>query len=240
VIEQKVSAETRIGSRPIERHPDGHKKEPKDSRDANFGRSFGEQEGKDRLRIQAETEARRARDASEPPPVYFSVIKRLADGTEIEVNLGCRGYWLIRTIQTKIEEEELNELISGVFGVQLATPDYSGVPSRDQEFRSYRELSGDDKIWINLRLREPRKSLTVRVSLNTSQEAIEQAASEEWEMKVGSGTKFPSVSESNGCYSLKRIIERTNVGSLRSAASNTGLLRSSIPRSRIQILSGTF
>jgi hypothetical protein len=50
----------------------------------------------------------------------------------------------------------------------------------------------------------------MRVSPNESQEAIEQAASEEWEMKVGFGTKSSSVSESNGSDSLKRIIEQAD------------------------------
>jgi hypothetical protein len=53
-------------------------------------------------------------------------------------------------------------------------------------------------------------SLAMRVSPDTTQEEIEQAASEEWEMRVGFATKFPSVIESNGSYSMKRIVESTD------------------------------
>jgi hypothetical protein len=92
----------------------------------------------------------------------------------------------------------------------LATPDYTGVPFHDQEFRCYRDLSGDDKIWITARLREQKRSLTMRVSPDAGQEVIDRAAWEEWEMEVGFGTKFPSIIESNGSYSLKRIAEQAD------------------------------
>jgi hypothetical protein len=47
-IGQRVSSQTSIGLRPIERHLDGHRTDPDDGRDSDFGRRvMAERTGKD-------------------------------------------------------------------------------------------------------------------------------------------------------------------------------------------------
>jgi hypothetical protein len=88
------------------------------------------------------------------------------------------------SILRSIDEETLNDAASGVHGRRVATPDYTGRPYRDQEFRCYPDLSEDVKVWITLRASQPKNTLIVRVSPNTLQREIEVAASEEWRSHV--------------------------------------------------------
>jgi hypothetical protein len=56
-------------------------------------------------------------------------------------------------------------------------------------------------------MREQKRSFTMRVCPDTSQEAIERAASEEWKMEVRFGMRFPSILEANGSYLMKKFVE---------------------------------
>jgi hypothetical protein len=205
VLEQRVVEFTGLSSRPIEKHPDGHKKDGADSNDAAWGRSMMEREGRDLARILEEAEERKRQLALSAPPVYLSGGAKPLKSTELEVDIGFRGNWQKKTISMFIEEDEFKTLASEIFGIQVATPDFMGRPYHGQQLRCYRDVSrGDDHMWITLRSRELGQSLTMRVSPDTSQECIETAASEEWVTLVTFANKFPSVLESNATYQMRR------------------------------------
>jgi hypothetical protein len=65
IIEQRCAEETGIGIRPIEKHPDGHKKDGSDGREADFGRTMMERDRIDAERLREEFEERQQRLAAE-------------------------------------------------------------------------------------------------------------------------------------------------------------------------------
>jgi hypothetical protein len=95
VIEQSCAAETGIGARPIEIHPDWHKKDGSDGREADYGRTMMDREGQDGDKIGELSEEAQLRAAAEAPRVYVSGIQRKIGVSEIEINLGYNGNWLI-------------------------------------------------------------------------------------------------------------------------------------------------
>jgi hypothetical protein len=88
--------------------------------------------------------------------------------------------------------------------LRLATPDFHGIPMQDQDFRCFRDISEDIKILVTFRMAKPKKSVIMRVSRNSSQEAIEQVFSKEWRTNVQFQKKCPSVLDSNEIYWMKQ------------------------------------
>jgi hypothetical protein len=208
ILEQRVAEFTAVGVRPIERHPNGHKKADVDGRDADFGRSMMEREGHDIEKLREESEARQRRLALEAPPIYLSGIPKPADSTNFEIQAGFRGNWTQFTVSQDISEGDLTEMVCAHFGEGLATPDFKGRPHRNQQVRFFRDLPAGEEypIWISLRCRELSTVLTLRVSIRTPQDAIEMVATEEMGRIVIFTNKFPSVLESNAVYQLKTIV----------------------------------
>jgi hypothetical protein len=209
ILEQRVAEFTGLPSRPIEKHPDGHKGDGNDGRDADFGRSMQERDHFDSEKLREESEERQRQLAYEAPPIYLSGIPKPVDSTHFEVSVGFRGNWTQFPVSQDISEEDFTQMVIGHFNEGVATPDFKGRPHRGQEFRFIRDLSEGDEfpIWITLRCRELSSTLTIRVSLRTSQEQIERAAMEEMDRIVIFANKFPSVIESNAVYQLKVISE---------------------------------
>jgi hypothetical protein len=207
IIEQRCAEETGIGVRPIERHPDGQKKDGSDGRDADFGRSLMERDSFDAERLREESEERQRRLATEAPPIYLSGMQKPKGSSDVDVYLGFRGNWHLKTVNVNISEEEVNQCAGELFSAVVATPDFRRRPFQNQQFRCFRDLSrGEDGMWITLRARGPSRTLTMRVALGTSQDSIENAALEELEVPVIFANKFPSVLESNGTYQLKKLV----------------------------------
>jgi CRISPR/Cas system CSM-associated protein Csm5 (group 7 of RAMP superfamily) len=73
-------------------------------------------EGKDSVRAREEEASRKAREAARPPPIYYSEIPKRPEGLQIAVNLGYGGNWRKTTITKTIDEEDLNDVATGVFG----------------------------------------------------------------------------------------------------------------------------
>jgi hypothetical protein len=167
-----------------------------------------ERDSFDAERLRQESEERQRRLAAEAPPVYLSGVRKPESSTHFEVDIGFRGDWTKKSISQDISEEEFNRLASELFNEGVATPDFINQPHRDQQLRCFRDLSeGDDNpLWITLHCRELSRTLTMKVSANTSQEAIERTIFEELATLVIFAHKFPSVLESNGTYQLKRLV----------------------------------
>jgi hypothetical protein len=85
--------------------------------------------------------------------VFFAEIPiKQEPSSRVEVNFGYQGEWMRTTIPRGLIEEQVNEYASSVHRIRVATSDYTGIPFEDQEFRCYRDLSMDTKIWIALRM----------------------------------------------------------------------------------------
>jgi hypothetical protein len=139
ILEQRVAELTGLPNRPIEKHPDGHKKDGNDGRDSDFGRSMMERDHFDAERLREESEARQRQLALEPPPIYLSGIPKPADSTHFQVSAGFRGNWTQFTVSQDISEADFTQMVCEHFNEGVATPDFKGRPHRSQEFRFFRD-----------------------------------------------------------------------------------------------------
>jgi hypothetical protein len=121
-------------------------------------------------------EGKKDKAGVKPPERFFSEMPlRPKPASHVEVNFGFRGDWLRGNIPRGSTEEDVNEFASQFHRIQLAMPDYSGIPFQDQDFRCYRYLSNGVKIWITLKTAQPKHTAIIRVSPEPTQEEIEEA-----------------------------------------------------------------
>jgi hypothetical protein len=104
---------------PIERHPDGHKEDPDDGHDAQFGK-----------RAALDQRVLRAPKGRVEPRTFppFLPVDPVDPNIEtVTVECGYDGVWSDHTISRTIQEEEFNALISAYLGPPVATPDFTAV-----------------------------------------------------------------------------------------------------------------
>jgi hypothetical protein len=113
----------------------------------------------------------------------FRPAPSLSDNPEqVEIEYGIKGSWNKIHVPRDVQEEQLNDIISGVTGLHAATTDFTGGPVEGQQYRFFPDVSHGPPIWITLRQGTKRSNLpmVMRVSTNSTQVEIEQAASEYW------------------------------------------------------------
>jgi hypothetical protein len=190
VSEHRVRVSNGVPALPVERHPDGHREDPDDGSHPMHGRRYLDQ----RLII-----FRPSKPAAAPFQPTLPVVPLALSDQSVDIKIGMHGNWEPFTVPRMITEEDLNKLASKHFGPRVATPDYRATPYQTQQFRFYPDVSHGPPIWITLRQSQARSKLTLimRVSSGTTQEEIEQIASQVWTRPMAFPSKFPSVFDPN-------------------------------------------
>jgi hypothetical protein len=169
-------ARARVGLPPKHvEHPDGYKGDEDDGNDAMFGFRFPLEERTHIKKKEIIPDTIPFQDIIPAPPLP-------ADISQTEIEYGFRGTWGKIHVPKGIHEEDLNRLISDVLGIHIATPDYTGSPVEGQQFRFFPDVCHSTPIWITLRQGLKRQNLTMvmRVSRESTQLEIEEAASDFW------------------------------------------------------------
>jgi hypothetical protein len=170
-------ARARVGLQPRHfEHPDGHKGDEDDGNDAMFGFLVPLDVRTHIKKKEAIPDTIPFQDVMPAPPLP-------SDTSQTEIEYGSRGNWGKIHVPKGIREEDLNRLISDTLGkVHVATPDYTGSPIEGQMFRFFPDVCHSTPIWITLRQGSKRQNLTMvmRVSRESTQSEIEEAASDFW------------------------------------------------------------
>jgi hypothetical protein len=195
VSEARARFEEGLPSKPRERHPDGHKEDEGDGMDHMFGH---------RAHLVQRTHVQKK---IAPPPKFFQEVlpaPRAPDSDEVSIEVGFKGNWNRISISKKISENEFNEFVSTGLDHPVATTDFVGAPIEDQQFRFYPDVSHGTPMWITLRQGMKRSNLTMimRISRESNQKEMEEAASFYWDQPVEFKT-FPTVFDSTAIYWIR-------------------------------------
>jgi hypothetical protein len=190
--EARVRAEEGLPFKAIERHPDGHKEDTDDGMDHMFGC---------RAPLDRRTHVKKAVRESEPFRPILPAPERPPDSDVVQVESGFRGAWNKHVIPRTITDNEFNTFVSEFHSHQMATADFTGSPIEDQQYRFFPDVSHSTPIWITLRQNMKRSNLTMimRVSKESTQADIEEAASFYWNQPV-EFKSFPTVFDSTVTY----------------------------------------